>query len=103
MPATAEKGGLERLVERGVISEVCCQVLEEEVITGSSLGPIVAALDSIANELCNLLEERDRREGIADNPPEIPDVEYTRFDPEESIHFDMDTLKNHARGGDRYR
>jgi len=74
MTATQEKGGLERLVERGAISEVCCQDLRGEEIRGGyfELLPVIEVLDGMANELCDLLERRDRREGVDDNPPEIP-------------------------------
>jgi len=64
MPAIAEKGGLERLIERGLICKAHCDPCRIFYSDNK-------ILNVIANELCNLLEERDRREGIVDNPPEI--------------------------------
>ena len=73
MLAIAEKGGLERLVDRGVINELSCQDLTYDVINGSDVSPIIEVLDGMADKLCDLLEDRDRREGKSDNPPEIPE------------------------------
>lgn len=65
----AEKGGLERLVDRGVLDPQTRRGL-------ANIFNIGETLDVIAGELCNLLEERDRRKGKSDNPPEIPETEH---------------------------
>lgn len=77
MPAIAEKGGLDRLRDRGLIANVDYEELKEDVRECTSMLPIILTLDSIANELCDLLEERDRREGKSDNPPEIEEQFWT--------------------------
>lgn len=81
--------GLERLLSKGLIKKQMCEHLVEEltvtrealskpiVVSGETLTVfhILEVLEAISGELCELIDDRNRREGVADNPPEILDVE----------------------------